>query len=194
MSASAGFRSLAAGLLLPLALALGGCATPPRRAFAHYTVDPNRAHGLTAGKAVLVCTAFDRLDDPVRQLLDPAFTVSEYVTGAVELELDAAQVRHRRAAFAFAPGFEGLHGALALGALPATDTVVLACTVNQLIPPNLICCDFRLYSNVGVQLFAKRCTASILLPPAEFSGQELIAPRMMLQQIFADPAFQKALQ
>ena len=144
--------------MLPLAflILLGGCASATLFVPARYTVDPDRAHKVEAAKTVVLCTAFDRLPSENRKQLDPTVNPSAYLTDVLEKELTAAGVTFERASFAFAPGFDGLHSALAGGVLTGGNKVVLASAVNFLPNSSYLSCDFKLYASDARVLFEKR--------------------------------------
>lgn len=174
--------------MLLLALFNAGCATPApaKLSLERYKTDPNRLHVLAVNKTVLVCMTFDGLDETVRAQYDPAFSTTGYITDAIEQELGADHVKNQRASFAFAPTFDGLQGALSSGAVSTADTVVLASSLIHFARLGGISCDFRVYSNSGKLLFAKRGLCIGAAPPIDL--------QMVLRQILDDPELLKALQ
>lgn len=180
-------RALAGfGLLVGLA----GCVTPARFSPPAYTVDPGRPYRLSSTRTVTVCPAFDRLSDEARAQIDPAFNPAAFLTGAVETELSAANIAHERASFAYSPSFAGVQKALQDGALAQSGSVVLAGAINHFPNNRIISCDFKLYSGHGGLLFEKRCLC--IDYALEQSG--MFAAHMAMQQLFADPDFQRAIQ
>jgi len=176
-----------------MALLFGGCATT--LAPARYAVSPSRPYRPVTLRTIYVCPSFDRLDVPNRAELDPSFNPSAYLTDALEQELAAAGLRSQRTSFAFAPDFSGLSKALKNGSLPNRNAVVLSSAINHFSRNRELSCDFKVYSSDGRLLFEKRglfIGASLLNQPDVGDGP-LEAPRMVMQQLFADPEFQKAL-
>jgi len=200
---------------LAAAILLAGCAAPLFKP-APYTVDPSRPYTIATGRTVHVVPSFDRTDPADRAHLDPSFNPAAYVTGMVEMELTASGIRHDRAGFPCAPSFAGIEKALKGGAVADDGSLVLASTVNHYPSDRVLSCDFRLYSGSGEMLFEKRCLcmnysawglpiaalgpdgAPIGQPPSASAAApadlRLVACRMVMQQLLADPDFQRALQ
>lgn len=198
-----------------MALLLCGCATPTFRPVA-YAVNPGRPYTLASPRVIHLVPVFDRISEEGRAHLDPAFNPSAYVTGMVETELAAAGVKHDRVSFAYTPSFAGLQKTLQAGAAVEDGGLVLSGSVNFFPNDRIVSCDFRLYSSKGDVLFEKRClcmnfstndprilemdqglnfiaqTSRADLGIA--AGNRLLAAQMVMQQLLADPAFQKALQ
>jgi hypothetical protein len=170
--------------------ALAGCATPGKFSAPGYAVDPNRPYRLSSSRAVTVCPAFDRLTEDARAQLDPAFNPAAYLTDAVEKEFTAAGISHSRASFAYTPSFAGVQKALQDGALRQTGALVLAGAINHFPNERIISCDFKLYSEHGELLFEKRC----LCMSFATGGGGMFAAHMAMQQLFADPNFQRSIQ
>jgi hypothetical protein len=200
---------------LAAALALAGCGAPPFSA-PRYSVDPNRPYKVSSGQTIYICPAFDRLDPENRAMIDPKFNPAAYLTGALEAELSAAGLKHERVSFSYAPDFSGIQKALNDGSLKDGKAVVLAAAINHFPNNRILSCDFMLYSSSGTLLFQKRClcmnfssdnpnvlrmeqgTNFITGPgradPGIGTRNSLMAPRMVMQELFADPDFQHALQ
>jgi hypothetical protein len=184
-------------------MTLAGCAAP---AFmpSQYVVDPNRPYRLATVRTIMICPSFDRLDEESRSHLDPKCNPSAYLTGVIEKELTASGVKHGRVSFAFTPSFEGVQKALQNGASPDAGAIVIASAINHFPDNHVISCDLKVYSGRGDLLFEKRgiCMNFHLdnskapgVAMGAYAGQDsLVAPRMAMQQILADPDFQKAIQ
>jgi hypothetical protein len=184
----AGLAYAVAGLGLLVTLA--GCVTPAKFSPAPYSVDPNRPYRLSSNRTVTVCPAFDRLTEEARAQLSPAFNSAAYLTDAVQKELTAAGIAQNPASFAYSPGFAGVQKALQDGALGRDGGVVLAEAINHFPNDRILSCDFKLYSGQGKLLFEKRC----LCMGYSSEGGWNFVPHMVMQQLFADPDFQKAIQ
>jgi hypothetical protein len=169
----------------------GGCASH-RITFSlpAYQANANRSYQVASQRTVIVSPLFDRLPAEAHDGFDPTFSPSGYLTNAVEAELAAAGIAHDRVGFAFAPSFEGLQQALQGGALNHEESVVLAGAVTHFPDDRVVSCDFKVYSAHGALLFEKRC----LCMGFAFGGGSAYAPHMVMQQLFADPNFQKAIQ
>jgi hypothetical protein len=175
---------------LGLLVALAGCATPAKFSPPGYAVDPSRPYRLSSSRTVAVCPAFDRLSAETRDQIDPAFNPAAYLTDAVDKELAAAGIAHIPAGFAYSPSFAGVQKALKEGALGQSGVVVLAEAINHFPNDRMISCDFELYSEHGQLLFEKRC----LCMSFAAGGDRMFAAHMVMQQLFADPGFQRAIQ
>lgn len=207
-----------AGRLTILAVCVGvagfltSCATTAYKP-APYSVAPNRPYAITTPHTIHLVPCFDLIDDINRAHIDSSFDPSAYFTSMVESELSAAGVRHDRVSFAFVPTFEGVQSALRNGAQKDLGNLVLASSVNHFMSDRVVSCDFKLYSSAGDVIFEKRCLclnfgagagldafgpqqAGLLTPAATraASYDHLLAAHMLMQQLFADPDFQRALQ
>jgi hypothetical protein len=153
-------------------------------------VDPARPYHLTSARTVLVCAAFDGLTAEEHEKFTPGFSPAAFLTSAEEKELSATGINHERVGFPYAPSFDGIQKALATGSLATNGALVLAGEINHIPSNHVISCDFRLYSQHGDLLFTKRC---LCIDELGASGW-LFAPRMVMQQLFGDPDFQRAIQ
>ena len=203
-------------LLAAATLILAGCATPfvP----AKYVVDPNRPYAPHTQKTILLVSAFDRTGGNTPSGGgSPSFNPSAYLTGILEQELTAAGIKFRRLEGSYSPSFSGVENGLAAGTINADGGVVLTASINAFPNDFVLSCDFRVYSESGRLLFEKRglCMNFSVTNPAILEQNEaknlfnfnmasgdpkvveanrLKAPRMVMQQLFGDPAFQKAIQ
>jgi hypothetical protein len=137
-----------------------------------------------------ICPAFDRLTDTDHARLAPTFSASSYLTDAVEKELTAAGIPHDRADFTYAPSFEGVQQAIQGGAVKHAGNFVLAEAINHMPSDRIMSCDFKLYSEHGELLFEKRCLCMNYSTERDW----LFTPHMVMQQLFADPNFQRVIQ
>ena len=193
-----------------------GCATPFTPA--KYVVDPNRPYAPHTQKTVLLVTAFDRTGvDAPGGGGSTTFNPSAYLTGVLEQELTAGGIHFKRLEGSYDPSFGGVARGLADGTIKAGGDVVLTASINAFPNDFILSCDFRVYSAKGQLLFEKRglCMNFSVTSPAILEQNEtknlfnlsamssdpkvveankLKAPRMVMQQLFGDPDFQKAIQ
>lgn len=172
---------LAIGWLAAVAL-LHGCATAPTFSLPRYQPAAERYVNLqpSAAKNVYLAPIIARLDPRNEQSLAPDFSVSNYLTDAMEQELQAAGITPGRAPFEVGPTLAEAEAAIIERADQPVDAVYVTGEVLWFGPVDMfsgfrsgmdaisrtfqtrITVDVRVYSAKGETLFAKRGFCTLL--------------------------------
>ncbi|MGP8199075.1 MAG: hypothetical protein ACLQU4_06180 [Limisphaerales bacterium] len=170
-----------AGILV-VATLINGCKTGPRFALTRYQPASERfaAVQLSPARKVYLCPVIARLDSKNVRLLDREFSVSEYLTDALEQELNAAGVKPEPAPFQSGAALSGVAPVITRRANRPANAVYVAGEVLWFGPVDTssghqsgfaaesetfesrVTIDVAVYSASGKTLFAKRGLCSLV--------------------------------
>jgi hypothetical protein len=188
-----------------IAMMASGCASHKFMPAAYSVPGPqtNYRTKFAAAKKVVLCTPFDRISKGEHATYDQRFNPSVYVQVMFEREFAAANVPFSSATFGYGSSFEDVAEVLAKSPVVSDDSVVLASAILWFPDAMHMSCDVKVFSHSGVLLFEKRgiCLNGPLLVPFDASRSNesarlvnIFTAQSVMQQIFNDPDFQKALK
>ncbi len=168
--------------ILAVATLINGCKTGPRFALPPYQPASQSlaAVQLAPARKVYLCPVIAGLDRSNARLLDPKFSVSEYLTDALQQELNAAGVKPELAQFKPGVALSGMSKTIARQAHRPANAVYVASEVSWFGPVDTfsahqsgmdaksetfqsrVTIDVAVYSASGELLFAKRGLCSLV--------------------------------
>ncbi len=125
--------------ILAVATLINGCKTGPRFALPPYQPASQSlaAVQLAPARKVYLCPVIARLDRSNARLLDPKFSVSEYLTDALQQELNAAGVKPEPAQFKPGAALSGMPKTIARQAHRPANAVYVASEVSWFGPVDM---------------------------------------------------------